>query len=422
MRMDHEFTAGHQKLLRDQAITDVQPGTVLHDFGMLLDFLGPEGVEASGKYNLLPLKSIEELDRGLSRPLNLEMKRPQLRSHPYLHGLNLLLRASGLTQVVGAGGKARLVLDPEMLMQWNQLNATERYFNLLEAWLRFGRPEMIGEQGRWGMRLLLPCVQAWRELRDGVRKFDAEKPAEVWVHGVGRDFYMLGLMEMFGLIKIEQPPRGTKPWVPAALERVPFGDAFFGLIAGCVDPLGRDMSPPKVDEDEENDEAGDEAPEVPRFGGWQPRFQPYFPEWHNNLEIPQPEPQVGTFIFRVSLGKIWRLIAIPGDLTLDDLVDAILRSMRFDSDHLYEFSYRDRFGKDVSIVHPAMEGELSTDCTQIGTLPLEPGHTMKLLYDFGDSWPFAVKLERIEPRSAKAKTPRILQSHGKAPAQYSWDD
>ncbi len=46
---------------------------------------------------------------------------------------------------------------------------------------------------------------------------------------------------------------------------------------------------------------------------------------------------------------------------------------------------------------------------------------MELLYDFGDSWRFTIKLERIEPRGAKMKTPRILESHGKAPAQYSWE-
>ena len=93
------------------------------------------------------MKFIGELDRRLSRPLHLELKRPQLRSHPYLQGLNLLLRASGLSRVEGTGAKARLVLDPAMRMQWDQLNPTEQYFNLLEAWLRFGRAEMVGETG-----------------------------------------------------------------------------------------------------------------------------------------------------------------------------------------------------------------------------------------------------------------------------------
>ena len=48
---------------------------------------------------------------------------------------------------------------------------------------------------------------------------------------------------------------------------------------------------------------------------------------------------------------------------------------------------------------------------------------MQLLYDFGDNWQFTVKLERIEPPGAKAKGPRILESHGKAPSQYpDWEE
>jgi len=431
MWMDHKFTADHERLLRDQVITDDQPGTVLRDFAMLLDFLGPQGVEAGGTYNLIALKYIHELDRRLSRPLNLELQRPQLRSHPYLHGLNLLLRASGLTRVEGAKTKARLVVDPAMLEQWNRLNPTERYFNLLEAWLRLGRSEMVGERGR-DEELLPPCLQAWRESWRGEgRQFDAKKPADIYIHVISRDFYLLGLMELFGLIKVKQPPTGTTPWVPAALERVPFGDAFFSLYITRVDPFGRDRFVEEADEDEEfhqdleleeDEQLEDRALDVPRFGAWQPLFAPYFPEWRSNLQIPRLEVREGTFVFRVSLGKVWRLIAISAELTLDDLVDWILRSMRFDNDHLYKFSYRNRLGGEVSIGHPVLEGNLSTDVTQIGSLPLEVGQTMDLLYDFGDCWTFTVKLERIEPPGRKIKSPRILERHGKAPAQYAWED
>lgn len=142
-----KLTRAQEQSLRDQVITADQPGPVLRDFRVLLEFLGPERVEAGGKYNLLPLKFIGELDWRLSRPLHLELKRPQLRSHPYLQGLNLLLGASGLSRVEGAGAKARLVLDPALLAQWDRLNPTGQYFNLMEAWLRFGRAEMVGERG-----------------------------------------------------------------------------------------------------------------------------------------------------------------------------------------------------------------------------------------------------------------------------------
>src|SRR3954453_3409679 len=136
-----ELSAAHEQCLRDQVISLDEPGNLLPDFEAVLDFVGPDGVATQGKYNLLPMKFIGELDRRLSRPLNLELKRPQIRSHPYLQGLNLLLRASGLSRVEGAGAKARLVLVPDMMAQWDRLNPTERYFHLLEAWLRFGSGE-----------------------------------------------------------------------------------------------------------------------------------------------------------------------------------------------------------------------------------------------------------------------------------------
>src|SRR4051812_11919955 len=71
MMRELKLTKAQMKCLHDQVITADQPGPVLHDFRVLLDFLGPEGVEAAGKYNLFPIKSIGELDHRLSRPLDL---------------------------------------------------------------------------------------------------------------------------------------------------------------------------------------------------------------------------------------------------------------------------------------------------------------------------------------------------------------
>ena len=50
-----QLTTAQEQILRDQDISDEQPGSVLHDFGVLLDALSPEGVEAGGKYHLIPI-------------------------------------------------------------------------------------------------------------------------------------------------------------------------------------------------------------------------------------------------------------------------------------------------------------------------------------------------------------------------------
>jgi hypothetical protein len=414
---DLKLTRAAEQCLRDQEITLDKPGSILHDFRIILDVVGLDGVEAGGKYNLLPLKFIGDLDEKLSRPLRLNLKRPQLRSHPYVQGLNLLLRASGLSRVEGAGAKARLVIDRGMFEQWDSLNETERYFNLLDAWLRFGRAEMVGEKDGLRDSFLSSVFNAWQVIPEEGCQFDVGKPEFVYVRGVDRDFYLVALMDLFGLLKIKQPPPQTTPWIPAGLERVPFGDAVFTLIASRS---GRRMMDHLADEEDQ----GDGPMTAHTFGAWQALFRPYFPEWEENLCLPESEIRDGTFIFRVSLGNVWRQIAMPADLTLGDFVGWILRSVNFDHDHLYRFTFSDRMGVTVSASHPDMDDRgPCADEIPIGSLPLEPGQTMELLYDFGDEWHFDVKLERIAPPSATAKAPRVVEKNGKAPKQYpDWDE
>ncbi len=228
---DRRLTKAQKHLLREQVIDANQPGPVLRDFRTVLDFVGTKGVKAAGKYNLLPIESIQELNSKLSRPLLLgTMKRPLLRSHPYLQGLNLLLRASGLSRVEGRGEKARLLVAPDRLAQWDQLNATEQYFNLLEAWLLGGEPEMVGERSRGFKDTLLSCLRDWMHLPPSGKTFNVEKPQEVFFLGTYRSFYHLALMDLFGLLKVHHPTRAIQPWVPAGVEHTPFGDAMFTLL------------------------------------------------------------------------------------------------------------------------------------------------------------------------------------------------
>ncbi len=432
--------------MRDQEISEDQPGSILRDFGMLLDFVKSKEPEVGGKYQLLPLKYISDLDARLSRPLNLDLKRPQLRSHPYLQGLYLLLRASGLGRVEGTGSKARLVLDPFLKTQWDQLNPTERYFQLLEAWLRFARGGMIGEfESSLRNAFLFQCIQLWVEVLEKPFRL---KPADVgfrFLPGIGRSFYLLALMDLFGFVKVETPRGQRTSWLPSKVTCTPFGAAMLALILKTEDEIEHEKYPDVDDDDEDEDgdvndddedegENGDEDEEaeydddeefvlaMPEFGLWQPWFQPYFPEWRQNLTFPEPETREGTFVFRVSLGKVWRLIAMPAEASLDDLMAEILKSVDFDFDHLYEFTFRDPLGRKVTVGSPEIEEDAWTTEFSIGSLPLEPGQSMEALFDFGDSWRFSIKLERVEPKG-KLKKPKILERHGKAPRQYpDWDE
>ena len=96
-------------------------------------------------------------------------------------------------------------------------------------------------------------------------------------------------------------------------------------------------------------------------------------------------------------------------------MDWILDAYEFDDDHLYEFTYRNEFGAQVRACHDYCDEGPFADDIRIGDLPLRPGQTLDLLYDFGDCWRFSIRLERIDRATGK---PRILEKRGKAPRQY----
>ncbi len=160
------------------------------------------------------------------------------------------------------------------------------------------------------------------------------------------------------------------------------------------------------------------------FGNWQAQLQPFFPEWQHNITIPEPEQQQGVYIFKVSLGKIWRRIAIPSDYSLYNLSSIILESVNFDDDHLHQFSYKSRYGLTVRVNHPQSNEPPFTDEFLIAdlSLSLKPRQSMTYLFDFGDNWKFNVQLLEISSDNSLIDQPTILDSHGSSPSQYqNWD-
>ena len=93
---------------------------------------------------------------------------------------------------------------------------------------------MVGEQGQPGVELLPAACKPGSAIPEEGRRFDRTKPQEVYLTGVGRDFYLLALMDLFGLLEVEQPRRPVTPWCPAGVKHVPFGDAVFTLLPSRV--------------------------------------------------------------------------------------------------------------------------------------------------------------------------------------------
>jgi hypothetical protein len=403
-----EFSRQHERLLRKTVLDEHGPGTVLRDFDAFLAFVEEGELPLTGRHQL-PRRVLADLNARLARPLQIGLTRPLQKSYPHVHGLYLLLRASGLTVVEGPDRKPLLVVDGTVRQVWDNLNPTERYCTLLETWLVRGQPQIIGERGRGWFRV----PETFREVQwfflhvpdDGLPLAgdkEAEDSLRYWP-----GLYNLALLELFGLVGVQHGPADPgKGWRIEAVERLPLGEALLAALHagffGEVDNL-----------------LGLESEDQVPFGVLQHALQPYLPAWRKNLSVPEWTYREGAHVFKVSLGRIWRRIAIPAHLTLDTLASAILNAVRFNHDHLHRFSYRNRFGIEEQIQHPYMDDGPWTSEILIGDVPLRIGQTMTFLFDFGDQWEFDVTLESVEQEMA-IEDPVVLEKHGDPPRQYGW--
>jgi hypothetical protein len=203
-----------------------------------------------------------------------------------------------------------------------------------------------------------------------------------------------------------------------------------GLLVPLLDQTATEQAKAAEDPDAEDfelalDESPDDSGEEAAFGSLQPTFQPYRPEWRTVYARPKPEVRLGTHHFKVTLagwqgqgGGIWRRLLVPPHASLDTLAGAILRAFDFDSDHLYDFRYRDQRGTSRIYNHPYTDdGPYTPEITVAETeLPLKD--EMLFTFDYGDNWQFKVHLEAVEDAPCKFKQPKVAESAGKAPDQY----
>jgi hypothetical protein len=395
-----------QQILRDQHIRNNGPGTVLADFESMLRFIGNEGLKTTGKYCLLPQSKLDELNLKMSRPVMHRLKRPQQRSFPHLHGLYLILRASGMGIVGGSRPSGGLVLDQEAVMSWRELNATEQYFALLEAWLVQAVPELIAERGGAASSCMRSLNDIAIRLRERRTVGDHRRRGGLLYDVM--DSTTVALMELFGWVRLEfgEPAAGEGVRI-TAVERLDFGDAMVAVLHNGY--MNREW-PTYIDE----------TPADP--GALRPLFQPYFPDYKRAMEAKELPYLEGTLMFRVSLGNAWRRIAAPDDATLDDLARTILDAFEFEMDHLYCFELRQTNGRKLVIACPDENDAVAfTDDFALGQLPIAEGGTMTMIFDYGTSWHFSVKFEEISC-SAKTHCPRVVAKGGKPPAQYDWED
>lgn len=401
------FTARHKRLMKQQHFTAITPGPIVHDFAALLEYVHAQPLPVTGAQQL-PLRALPEINDRLHRPIQIGLQRPQQKSYPAIHGLYLVLRASGLTYLDHTRASPHLCVDETLYAVWKALNPTEQYCALLEAWLLRGYPEIVGERER--PYTLPENYSKWASFfqrlpREGCAYLSKEALLELFSTP---GWHNLGLLELFGCIEIQPgAPAGGQGWQIAHLDRTAFGEAMLAALAATFFAAGDWW-------------AGFQEVELLPAGTLQPALRPYIPQWERLLPLPDEKTfRDGIYTFRVALEKeIWRRVALPATSTLDDLAQLILRAYAFDSEHLYRFFYQNRYGLLRRINHPLLTEAPRTCDARVGEIPLMVGQTMTFLFDLTDQWEFEVTLETVDTDSAMPQAPRILGRHGKAPKQY----
>jgi len=456
-----------QRRLTEQQITPEDPGTILKDVNSLLEFIGTSGIVTRSRNASLPSEALPELNAKTGHPIDLSLKRPLLRDYPNLAGIFVLLRVMDLLQMKGN----RLTVCPAALGVWRALNFTEQYFALLEALLFEAQSSVLGgapnrqeEPEAFGASTVF-----LGQLSERWRHFDFYESVNVLGPQGQLPSWHLFAQQQLGLIEIrprefverERKAWGGRGWLVGSARLTPWGAAVAWALldllkkardeeeAACdntnpeADEKGcEEMALPLFDEGlggksdnpalpgsaAEGTGSEDEPAEsrsAAEFGMLRPAFHPYFPEWQNVYARPSCEARQGAHIFKVTLagwqggcGGIWRRVAAPPDISLDELAGAILRAFKFDSDHLYDFRYRDQRGKLRVYNHPYTDEGPFTPEIAVGETGLALKDTMIFTFDYGDNWQFEARLEQIEDEPCRPQRAKVIASAGEAPAQY----
>jgi hypothetical protein len=134
------------------------------------------------------------------------------------------------------------------------------------------------------------------------------------------------------------------------------------------------------------------------------------------------------YVFRaklVGLSGVRRRVALRGDQTLSDLHLALQDAFGWDDSHLYAFWLDGTYWSHhaVEYAHPDHARELRSDPmthtarVRLGDLGLAPGQKVAYSFDFDDEWRVELTVAGIEADD-EGVYPRLLESSGKAPAQY----
>jgi len=142
------------------------------------------------------------------------------------------------------------------------------------------------------------------------------------------------------------------------------------------------------------------------------------------LPPPPAEPSLLTFTIelRGSKPRIWRRLAVPGDLTLDAVHELLQAAMGWSDTHLHRFEVGGKRGFATQYFLTDFDLDEGDEGTPEGDVRLDqvlraPGDRLTYLYDFGDGWDHRIVLESVAPLTPDNRLPTCLKGAKACPPE-----
>jgi len=259
-----------QRSLTAQQFAPGDPGAILKDVDLLLEFVGPGGIVTKSRNASLPREVLAELNAKSSHPVQLALKRANLRDYPNLAGIFILLRVMDLLQMKGS----RLVVCPDALRLWRSLNSAEQYFALLEALLFQAQSDVLGgESTREDAQSIVLTVFLLGQLSDRWRNFDHYQSVRFFGPRGELPPWRLFVLQQLGLIEIhpadfskqDRGNWGGDGWLVGGAKLTPWGTAVAWALLEFVKEWEEEREEADSKGQPESEEEATEATPPPEF-------------------------------------------------------------------------------------------------------------------------------------------------------------
>ncbi len=393
---------------------------IVNDFKVFCDYLETEKPILSAKKGVLGNKDAFNLNARLYYQRDVDRPNYQ-QEHYYCLDFLYFLALEGQLFVKVKDEKDRLRLQgTKRLEQFQQLNRYEQYVFLLETyWCCFtiekSRFSLISSGDLFYLYRLFevfldrgagtPITRKDRLIEKSIRTFFTF------------DYRVILHLSYFELCSYELNEEAKKPNEDKFLAIIPKNlDIIMLLLLNGAEYRGEIILPPAYRTLAER--------KMIRTGkkGLHKVLAEAFPEGavKRTVDLEPVEEKRGTYYFKVALRKkLWRILSLGHDHTMEDFHLAIQGAYDLDDEHLYVFlldnEKRPGWMQYGIFCSEAQEEYFQAEETTIGECGLYPGQPLLYVYDLGNLLVFDVTLIMVDSQKTPPLTPEIIEEKGEFP-------